>query len=907
MDYHSASSTPGLGVISSGNTRRRVKLYEMDASSEQDEWIDKGTGHVDCQHVERLNGICILVRSEVDGSILLASKISSEDVYLFQQETLIVWNVPDSDLNLALSFQEASGCKEIWENICEVQRILKTENSEDGSGFSLDGSTVLEVEETEPISTSAISIELPSVTMNNLENIRSIVLSYVNTASQREALSRAILNTDYVKKLIDVFHMVEDLEDIDNLHNLFTIFKTFVLLNDIALYELLFSDSIMVDLMGILEYDTEWPKRVKHREYLSNHVVFKEVVPFENEDLVKKIHQTFRLQYLKDVVLPRTLDDSTFATINSFIFFNNIDIVTCIQKDTRFLTKLFERIVFQIRKWQDNDRIPLPEPSTISDLRDSMSLLQEICNLSRNLQPTNRASFVQTLLFDYPLLKTITFTLCHLDPSIRLSSVSVLESVCIHDIVLLRSCMISADEKREKYPLFSKIIHAFMTDTEQGIRIQISEILYALLNLSNTGKAPENDEFLSVFYSDFLPDLLTAFEQDSSLEGLKESICDLISFCIQHHGYRIKYFLLGNHVMAKVLKLLQRPQKHLVLAAIRFFRSFVGLKDDFYNRHITKHFLFESLMEVFKENMFKYNLINSAILELLEFIRKENIKHLIQHLCENYGDLLGKVDYVETCRLLLLKHEQNQEPMPSDSAMSNSSMENTLERESEEAYFKESDDEDENLSNTNIDNEQQQQQQNGLSVNGQIEEKGSNAVHIKRLAENYESSLPTTATTTTTTTSSLAAGPATELRSLSEFVKERNLQRQETDHQITNQRTLQRSKKICIQLREQNVFLDSNRTQEQQHPLDKEEKKTSAMLKISNQSNDDDDDVTNGNLVNLHEPSGLVDHKHMNKSANSTDDDDDDDNDDDNTQRSYSKEKNSDMNRKKRRLSGPPF
>jgi len=232
--------------------------------------------------------------------------------------------------------------------------------------------------------------------------------------------------------------MVEDLEDIDNLHNLFAIFKTFVLLNDIALYELLFSDSIMVDLMGILEYDPEWPKRVKHREYLSNHVVFKEVVPFENEDLVKKIHQTFRLQYLKDVVLPRTLDDSTFATINSFIFFNNIDIVTCIQKDTRFLTKLFERIVFQIKKWQENDRIPLPEPNTTSDLRDSMSLLQEICNLSRNLQPTNRVSFVQTLLFDYPLLKTITFTLCHLDPSIRLSSVSVLESVCVHDIVFIK-------------------------------------------------------------------------------------------------------------------------------------------------------------------------------------------------------------------------------------------------------------------------------------------------------------------------------------------------------------------------------------------------------------------------------------------------------------------------------------
>ena len=36
------------------------------------------------------------------------------------QETLIVWSESDS-CDLALSFQEKSGCEEIWAKICEAQ------------------------------------------------------------------------------------------------------------------------------------------------------------------------------------------------------------------------------------------------------------------------------------------------------------------------------------------------------------------------------------------------------------------------------------------------------------------------------------------------------------------------------------------------------------------------------------------------------------------------------------------------------------------------------------------------------------------------------------------------------------------------------------------------------------------
>ena len=39
--------------------------------------------------------------------------------------------------------------------------------------------------------------------------------------------------------------------------------------------------------------------------------------------------------------------------------------------------------------------------------------------------------------------------------------------------------------------------------------------------------------------------------------------------------------------------------------------------------------LFEPVMNAFFENGSRYNLLNSAVLDLLEFIRRENIKVLV--------------------------------------------------------------------------------------------------------------------------------------------------------------------------------------------------------------------------------------------------------------------------------------
>jgi len=58
-----------------------------------------------------------------------------------------------------------------------------------------------------------------------------------------------------------------------------------------------------------------------------------------------------------------------------------------------------------------------------------------------------------------------------------------------------------------------------------------------------------------------------------------------------------------------------------LLDSLRFLRRIVGLKDEFYNRYIVKGQLFDPVISAFKENGQRYNLLNSAIVELFEFIR----------------------------------------------------------------------------------------------------------------------------------------------------------------------------------------------------------------------------------------------------------------------------------------------
>ena len=58
-----------------------------------------------------------------------------------------------------------------------------------------------------------------------------------------------------------------------------------------------------------------------------------QVIKINNAELLSKIHQTYRVQYIQDVVLPTpsVFEENMLSTLSSFIFFNKVEIVSLIQ------------------------------------------------------------------------------------------------------------------------------------------------------------------------------------------------------------------------------------------------------------------------------------------------------------------------------------------------------------------------------------------------------------------------------------------------------------------------------------------------------------------------------------------------------------------------------------------------
>ncbi|KAJ3107197.1 Platinum sensitivity protein [Phlyctochytrium planicorne] len=660
--------------METGN-KRRVKVYEL---SNEGQWIDKGTGQVSHQYVEIKDAVCIVVRSEDDGAVLLNSKIRKEDIYHRQQSTLIVWT-EQNGLDLALSFQEAEGCNELWNIIADVQKKLVAVNGV----ADVDQIPIAAEEDPAMVSDDFRQIgsfTLPAPTIKNLAEIEQSLMVSSRSLYVKEQFAQLIVQENFIEKLIPLLSDLEDLESTEDLYCLSNIMKMIIFLTDSTIYEIILQDSFFLPVVGILEYDRDFPNiKANHRQYLTESVRFKEVIPIKNPEIVQKIKQTYRLQFLKDVVLARLLDDNTFSALNSLVFFNHMEIVGHFQQDNEYLEGLF--------------RILTLEDYSEEKKKEVVLFLHEICSIAKNLQVATRAAFYRAL-GQHGLFAIFEYTLADDDIAIRLAATAILWSILEHDPILLRSFCV-AQIKQKSTPLIDFIIQRFLNETDAGIRSQLVDIIRVLLDtsgadstdvtVSHASQDSDSDEFLNVFYESYMAKLATPvlnlnpvevqgtkdgeiLQISSDLASTCSHICELLCFVVKQHSYRSKYYILGSNIIQKTLLLLRAKESYVRLAALRVFRVCIGMKDEFYNRHLLKNDVFGPILEAFRLTNGRYNLLNSACLDLFEFIRKENIKGIISNIVQSHRKLFDDITYVDTFKSLVLRYEQNSESISSTDA-----------------------------------------------------------------------------------------------------------------------------------------------------------------------------------------------------------------------------------------------
>ncbi|XP_014967883.1 serine/threonine-protein phosphatase 4 regulatory subunit 3B isoform X20 [Macaca fascicularis] len=629
------------------DTRRRVKVYTL---NEDRQWDDRGTGHVSSTYVEELKGMSLLVRAESDGSLLLESKINPNTAYQKQQDTLIVWSEAEN-YDLALSFQEKAGCDEIWEKICQVQgKDPSVEVTQD----LIDES---EEERFEEMPETSHLIDLPTCELNKLEEIADLVTSVLSSPIRREKLALALENEGYIKKLLQLFQACENLENTEGLHHLYEIIRGILFLNKATLFEVMFSDECIMDVVGCLEYDPALAQPKRHREFLTKTAKFKEVIPITDSELRQKIHQTYRVQYIQDIILPTpsVFEENFLSTLTSFIFFNKVEIVSMLQEDEKFLSEVFAQLTDEAT---DDDK-----------RRELVNFFKEFCAFSQTLQPQNRDAFFKTLA-KLGILPALEIVMGMDDLQVRSAATDIFSYLVEFSPSMVREfVMQEAQQSDDDILLINVVIEQMICDTdpELGGAVQLMGLLRTLIDPENmlaTTNKTEKSEFLNFFYNHCMH-VLTA----PLLTNTSEDKCEK-DFFLKHYRYSWSFVCTPSHSHSHSTPSSSISQDNIVGSnknnticpgALRFMRRIIGLKDEFYNRYITKGNLFEPVINALLDNGTRYNLLNSAVIELFEFIRVEDIKSLTAHIVENFYKALESIEYVQTFKGLKTKYEQEKD------------------------------------------------------------------------------------------------------------------------------------------------------------------------------------------------------------------------------------------------------
>lgn len=368
--------------------------------------------------------------------------------------------------------------------------------------------------------------------------------------------------------------------------------------------------------------------------------------------------------------------------LNSLIFFHQVDIVNFLQSNEKFLRELFA--IFG------------PDEQDAPRMREAVLFIQNCCAVAKNIQAQSRAHLYNNFI-QYGLFPVVMFALRHHDAAVRVAGTDILVSLIDHDPHMVRMQIFNAI-KEKTTPLTDTLIELLLVEVDLGVKSQMADAIKILLDPSTTQAqmdmmnraqngefvqkqrgsgphntiAPQTDAFISNFYEDSAKRLfqpLKDLEFRQSMHGLSVQetslythLVEVLCFFVRQHTYKSKLFILAENLHSRVAQLLACPQKYMKLMALKWFRVCIGLQDEFHNRQLIQHRLFEPILNIVYETMPRDNLLNSACIELFEYIKRENIKQLIVHLVEHYRERLLGITYVNTFQNLLHKYEALQAP-----------------------------------------------------------------------------------------------------------------------------------------------------------------------------------------------------------------------------------------------------
>lgn len=247
--------------------------------------------------------------------------------------------------------------------------------------------------------------------------------------------------------------------------------------------------------------------KASFRAHLADSTRFREVVPIRDPKIRRLIHYTYRLQYLKDVVLARILEDPTYNILNAHIYFNQTEIVRYIQDNDAFLRELFGIFAEQSGTesaslgTKDAPGIEEPEAGARDKKYDAILFIQQLCSIAKVSlsQNQNRAAFFASLV-SRGLLWVIEYALSRLEEGpIRGATIDILITLIEYHPNSVRSYCLKQRQRTEKETgsspapsasdkhLVPHLIRLFHEEEDLGLKAQMAEALRVLVDAGPDG------------------------------------------------------------------------------------------------------------------------------------------------------------------------------------------------------------------------------------------------------------------------------------------------------------------------------------------------------------------------------------------------------------------------------------
>lgn len=225
-------------------------------------------------------------------------------------------------------------------------------------------------------------------------------------------------------------------------------------------------------------------------------------MPIKDPDTKQRIHYAYRLQYLKDVVLARILDDPTFSVLNGLIFYHQVEVTQRLQGDISYVKELFS--IFGS-----------PDAS-VQRKKDAVIIIQQFCATAKSLQGQYRQNMYQNFI-NHGLFSVIQYALKNVDATVRIAGSDTLVALIEHDPMLVRHLIFKAVLEKEK-PLTDTLIELLLVEVDLGVKAQMADAVKHLLDPNATHSSVDalsrmNAEFSNKLRSTFAGSAPDAFVQ----------------------------------------------------------------------------------------------------------------------------------------------------------------------------------------------------------------------------------------------------------------------------------------------------------------------------------------------------------------------------------------------------------